>query len=289
MSEGVPVQWFPGHMAKTQRQIEKNMKLVDAVAEVTDARIPRSSRNPALDALAGSKPRLVLLNKADLADPAATRAWIARYREQGVGAIAVDCLTGKGLEGFLPLVRSALGEKMRSWREKGMAGRRVRIMVAGIPNSGKSTLINRLSGSSRAAAEDRPGVTRASQWFPVGAELEILDTPGILWPKFEDPAAGERLAFTGAVRDEVVDSEALACRLLEVLGGGYAGDLARRYKLEAADLAGLAGFELLERIGLRRGMLISGGEVDTERAAVMVLDEFRAGKIGRITLEKAGE
>lgn len=289
MSEGKQIQWFPGHMAKTRRQLERDLRLIDVAAEVIDARIPRSSRNPELGRLAGGKPRVVLLNKSDLADPALTRGWLSRFAEAGVGAAAVDCRTGGGLERFLPLVRAAAAERIAAWKEKGMAGRRIRVMVLGIPNVGKSSLINRLSKNSRAEAEDRPGVTRSTQWFPVGKELELLDTPGVLWPKFGDPAVGERLAFTGAIRDEILDSETLACRLLEILRDGYAEQLGARYRLEAADLTGASGPDLLERIGRKRGMLVSGGEVDTERAAVMVLDEFRAGKIGRITLEKAGD
>ena len=288
MQQSPPIQWFPGHMAKTGRRMEKEIRLVDAVAEVLDARIPASSRNPELRRLTGAKPRIVLLNKADLADPARTKEWISFFKGRGLGAIAVDCHTGSGLNGFLPLAKTVLADRLAAWQAKGMTGRRIRILVAGIPNVGKSSLINRLSQNSRASVEDRPGVTRSSQWFPVGREMEILDTPGILWPKFEDPAVGERLAFTGAIKDDVVDTETLACRLLEILRDGYAELLKRRYRLEA-DISGLAGYDLLEMVGKKRGMLLSGGKTDTERAAIMLLDEFRAGKIGRITLEKAGD
>lgn len=287
MQQSPPIQWFPGHMAKAGRQMEKNARLVDAVAEILDARIPASSRNPDLDRLIGGKPRIMLLNKADLADPARTGEWIAFFQGRGLGAIAVDCRTGNGLNGFLPLAKTILADRLEAWKVKGMAGRRIRILVAGIPNVGKSSLINRLSKNSRASVEDRPGVTRSSQWFPIGKEMEILDTPGILWPKFDDPAVGERLAFTGAIRDDIIDTETLVCRLLEILRDGYAELLAQRYRLEN-DISGLSGYELLELIGRKRGMLISGGEIDTERASAMLLDEFRAGKIGRITLEKAG-
>ncbi|WP_326975636.1 ribosome biogenesis GTPase YlqF [Caproicibacter sp. BJN0012] len=288
MQQSPPIQWFPGHMAKTKRQLEKDIRLVDAVAEILDARIPVSSRNPDLDRLTKGKPRMVLLNKADLADPASTKRWIAFLGERGLNAIAVDCHTGSGLNGFLPLAGKILADRLEAWKAKGMPGRRVRILVAGIPNVGKSSLINRLSRNSRASVEDRPGVTRSSQWFPVGKEMEILDTPGILWPKFDDPAVGERLAFTGAIKDEILDTETLACRLLEVLRDDYAGLLARRYRLEN-EMSDLSGGRLLELIGRKRGMLVGGGEVDTERASIMLLDEFRAGKIGRITLEKADE
>lgn len=289
MNEGQQIQWFPGHMARTQRQIEKNIKLVDAVAEVIDARIPCSSRNPLLDRLLGEKPRVVLLNKSDLADPAATRGWIDWFEKNGVNAVAVDCVSGKGLNGFLSLIRSTLKTKIEAWKEKGMTGRKIRVMVVGVPNTGKSSLINRLSQNRRAAVEDRPGVTRSSQWFPVGKELEILDTPGVLWPKFDHPTVGEHLAFTGAVKDEVTDTEALAGRLLEVLRDRYAGQLSTRYRLEREEVAEAQGHELLDLIGRKRGMLAGGGTVDTERAASMVLDEFRSGKIGRITLERADE
>lgn len=288
MQQSPPIQWFPGHMAKTGRQMEKDIKLVDAVAEILDARIPKSSRNPDLNRLAKGKPRMVLLNKADLADPVLMRGWISYFQSLDYGAIAVDCRSGRGLNEFLPLAQTILKEKLDSWKTKGMTGRRIRILVAGIPNVGKSSLINRLSKNSRASVEDRPGVTRSSQWFPVGKEMEILDTPGILWPKFDDLAVGERLAFTGAIRDNILDTETLACRLLEILRDRYAGLLAQRYRLENG-VSGLSGEELLRLIGKKRGMLVSGGEVDTERASIMLLDEFRAGKIGRITLEKAGE
>ncbi|MCI1964634.1 MAG: ribosome biogenesis GTPase YlqF [Oscillospiraceae bacterium] len=288
MQQSPPIQWFPGHMAKTRRQIEKDVRLVDAVAEILDARIPVSSRNPDLDSLIVGKPRIMFLNKADLADPVRTKEWVTYFESLGFGSIAVDCRTGKGLKGFLPLARTVLADRLASWKAKGMAGRRIRILVAGVPNVGKSSLINRLSGNSRASVEDRPGVTRRNQWFPVGKDLEILDTPGILWPKFGDPAVGEHLAFTGAIKDDIIDTETLACRLLEVLRDGYAELLVQRYRLKD-DFSGFGGYELLELIGRKRGMLISGGEIDTERASIMLLDEFRSGKIGRITLEKAGE
>lgn len=288
MNEAQSIQWFPGHMAKTKKQIEKNLKLVDAVAEILDARVPASSRNPVLDRLVGNKPRIILMNKCDMADPSRTARWISAFRERGITAIAVDCHTGKGLSAFLPAVKGVLAEQIARWKEKGMSGRKIRIMVVGIPNVGKSSLINRLSKRGRAAVQDRPGVTRREQWFSAGGELEILDTPGVLWPKFEDPSVGEKLAFTGAVKDEILDTERLAGSLLEVLRDGYPKNLRQRFKLEEADLSGAPGYNILERIGKKRGMLVSGGEVDTLRAAGMVLDEFRSAKIGRITLEQAG-
>lgn len=289
MSEAQTIQWFPGHMTRTKRQIEKSLKLVDAVAEIVDARIPVSSRNPDLNQLIQNKPRVILLNKSDMADPAQTARWIDYYKQNGVHAIAIDCRSGRGLNGFIPLVKEVLSDRIAAWEAKGMVGRQIRVMVVGIPNVGKSSLINRLSKNSKANVEDRPGVTRANQWFSIAKGFDLLDTPGVLWPKFNDKIVGEHLAFTGAVKDEVVDTEQLAGRLLEVLRDSYSDDVKRRYKLEKVDLSELKGYELLELIGKKRGMLISGGEVDTERASIMILDEFRSAKLGRITLEQVGK
>ncbi|MDF1495088.1 ribosome biogenesis GTPase YlqF [Caproiciproducens sp. CPB-2] len=288
MSEAQTIQWFPGHMTKTKRQIEKSLKLVDVAAEIIDARIPVSSRNPVLNGLIQQKPRVILMNKCDMADPVQTGRWIDYYQTQGIPAIAIDCRTGKGLNGFIPLVKEVLSDKIASWEAKGMVGRQIRVMIVGIPNVGKSSLINRLAKNGKANVEDRPGVTRSNQWFTIGKGFELLDTPGVLWPKFEDKAVGERLAFTGAVKDEVVDTEHLASRLLEVLRDSYPRELKARYKLEGADIADLKGYEMLELIGRKRGMLISGGEIDLERASIMILDEFRSAKLGRITLEQVG-
>lgn len=279
------IQWFPGHMARTEKQIAKNLKLVDAVIEILDARIPVSSRNPALGRLIGSKPRVLLMNKFDLADPEQTSLWISYYRAQGFGAVAADCKTGKSLNLLLPQVEKLLSAKTAAWHEKGMIGKRIRLMAVGIPNVGKSSLINRLAGGSRAAVENRPGVTRASTWFPVGKSFEMLDTPGVLWPKIDDKTAGEHLAFTGAVKDDVMDTELLACRLMETLFEAAPAALKARYKLTDADLSEKNGYEMLQAVGRKRGMLIGGGDIDTERAAHMLLEEFRGGKIGRITLE----
>lgn len=284
MSEPQLISWFPGHMAKTRRTITASLKLVDAVAEIIDARIPVSSRNPEINKLVAGKPRIVLLNKADAADEKQTRLWIDYFKKQGVYAIAVDCKSGKGLNSFVPLCKSVLKDKIDAWTAKGMKGRILKIMVVGVPNSGKSSFINRMSKSAKAKVEDRPGVTRGNQWFSAGGGVELLDTPGVLWPKFEDPEVGERLAFTGAVKDNILDVESLSVRLLELLAGQYADMLTKRYKLD--DISKLGGEDILKMIAKKRGMLISGGELDTERAAVMLLDEFRAGKIGRITLEK---
>lgn len=286
MSEPQSVQWFPGHMTKTKRQIEKSLKLVDIAAEMIDARIPESSRNPVLDSLIQNKPRVILMNKADLADPAQTERWIRFYQSQGISAIALDSKSGKNMKAFFPLVKDVLQERIAAWRAKGMVGRPVRIMVVGVPNVGKSSFINKLSKGGKANVEDRPGVTRNNQWFTLGGGFELLDTPGVLWPKFEDPLVGERLAFTGAVKDDVVDMERLAARLLEVLSATYPADLKIRYKMQDTDLTGMKGHEILELVGKKRGMLISGGEIDTERAAITVLDEFRGSKLGRVTLEQ---
>lgn len=287
MSEAQSIQWFPGHMTKTKRQIEKSLKLVDVVAEIIDARIPVSSRNPVLNSLIENKPRIILMNKSDVADSTRTSQWVDYYKSQGIRALPIDCRSGKGLNGFIPLIKDVLSDRIASWESKGMVGRQIRVMVVGIPNVGKSSLINRLSKNAKANVEDRPGVTRSNQWFTIGKGFDLLDTPGVLWPKFDDKIVGERLAFTGAVKDEVVDTEHLASRLLEVLRDSYSGAVKQRYKLDE-DISELKGYELLELIGKKRGMLVSGGETDTERASIMVLDEFRSGKLGRITLEQAG-
>ena len=287
--EQVPsIQWFPGHMAKTRRLMKDNLKYVDIVVELRDAKIPLSSGNPELPALIGGKKRVVLLNKCDTADPEMTKQWLAWFKGEGIPALAVDSRSGKGLNGFLPLVREVLSELLARRAEKGVSGRPIRMMVVGIPNVGKSSFINRMAGSRRAKVEDRPGVTRDKQWVSVGGGVELLDMPGVLWPKFDDPAVGERLAVTGAVKDQVLDIELLAMRLLDWLRAEYPA-LLERYKLTPVDVEGLSPYELLELVGRKRGMLISGGEVNTERAAVTVLDEYRGGKLGRLTLEAPPE
>ncbi len=277
------VQWFPGHMAKTRRLIKESLSLVDAVCEIVDARIPESSRNPELDEIVGSKPRIVLLNKCDLADPNATARKIKELAEKGVTALPVDCRSGKGLDKFQPAVREVLKEKIRINTEKGMAGKALRVMVVGIPNTGKSSFINRMAGKIRAKVADKPGVTRSNQWFAIGSGIELLDTPGVLWPKFEDPEVGFKLAFIGSVKDEILDSQEIAVRLLVVLQRNYPDRLTERYKV--TDFEDLEPYELLELIGKKRGMLIKGGEIDTERAAVALLDEYRSGKLGKLTLD----
>lgn len=281
------VQWFPGHMAKTRRLIKESLSMVDAVTELLDARIPLSSRNPELDELTNRKPRIVLLNKCDMADDNITRQWIEYFKEKGQYAIAVDCRTGKGLNRYHDLVRTVLADKIRSNEEKGMPGKALRMMVVGIPNTGKSSFINRMAGKNRAKVADKPGVTRQNQWFAIGGGIELLDTPGVLWPKFDDPVVGDRLAFIGSVKDEVLDSETMAVRLIEVLRDGYEDKLTSRFKLKNIDdIHEVMPWEILEEIGRERGMLIRGGEVNTERAAIMLLDEYRGGKMGKISFER---
>ena len=281
------VQWFPGHMAKTRRLIKESLPLVDCVTELLDARVPVSSRNPELDELTKNKPRIVLLNKCDMADAAATNAWIAWFRQQGKTALAVDCRSGKGLNQYHTAVQTLLAEKIRANVERGMPGKALRVMVVGIPNTGKSSFINRMAGKNRAKVADRPGVTRQNQWFAIGGGIELLDTPGVLWPKFDDPVVGDRLAFIGSVKDEVLDGETMACRLLDVLSQDYPTLLCERYKLGEDELSSAAdSYDLLQLIGKKRGMLMRGGEVNTERAAAALLDEYRGGKLGRITFER---
>ena len=279
------IQWFPGHMAKTRRLMKTSLKLVDIVVELRDARIPESSANPEIKKLVGEKPRVLLLNKSDMADEEKTNAWRTYYQQQGVGVLAVDCRSGKGVKGFPDFIRTALAEQVRRWNERGMSGRPIRIMIVGVPNVGKSSLINRLAGGRKTKVEDRPGVTRSEQWVKVLGGLELLDTPGVLWPKFEDPLVGENLAFTGAVKDEILDIEALASRLLERLRALYPTMLTARYNLTEEDLITGSGFDVLSAVGKRRGMLLPGGVINTERASIAVLDEYRGGQIGRITLE----
>ncbi len=277
------IQWFPGHMAKTRRKIKEILPLIDAVAEVVDARIPQSSRNPEILELIEGKPHIILLNKCDMADKAVTDKWIEHYKSQGITAIAVDCKSGKGLNTFKTNVKTVLADRLELYAKKGMIGKPLRVMVVGIPNVGKSSFINKIAGSGKAKVENRPGVTRGNQWFTIDKQLELLDTPGVLWPKFEDETVGEHLAFTGAVKDRVLDVELLAMRLLEVLSEHYPDLLTKRYG--ELDMS-LDSYDLLSLIGKKRGMVIRGGETDTERAANMLLEEYRNCKIGLITLER---
>lgn len=275
MSDIQNIQWFPGHMTKAKRKISESLKLVDLVVEVADARVPISSRNPDIDDILGVKAKLVILNKCDLADEASTKKFIHFYRSRGTIAVPVDCKSPAGADLFI-----------KETNKFPFKGAKLRFMVVGIPNSGKSSLINRLCGSGKAAVEDRPGVTKGNQWFSSAKGFEILDTPGVLWPKFEDPSVGEKLAFVGSIRDKILDIEALCVRLLLFLSESYPGFLSARYKLSEGDISSLSSFDLMALIAKKRGMLISGGEPDLERVAAVVIDEFRAGKLGRVTLDE---
>ena len=287
--EEVSIQWFPGHMAKTRRLMKDNLKLVDIVVELTDARVPFSSRNPEMKSLVGGKPRIVILNKCDMADETLTGEWIEYYKSKGISAIATDCRSGRGLNKLAPVVREVLKKELEKRASKGMEGKPIRMMIVGIPNVGKSSFINRVAGGKRTKVEDRPGVTRGKQWVTLENGIDMLDMSGVLWPKFEDKTVGEHLAFTGAVKDDIIDIESLAMRLADLLNRDYHRLLCDRYKLTNEETENLEPYDLLELIGAKRGMKISGGEVNTERAAAMLLDEFRGGKIGRITLEKPNE
>ena len=284
--EKMTIQWYPGHMTKTRRQIEADLKQVDAVCEIVDARIPMSSRNPDIDSLCGNKPRLLILNRMDLADPAATKRWAEYFRAKGITVVVTDCKSRKGIADFTPAARHACKEKLERDAARGM-NRPLRVMIVGIPNVGKSTLINQISGRKGAKAENRPGVTRGKQWVTVDSSLLLLDTPGILWPKFEDPQVGMMLAYTGAVKDGILDIEELACLLMQLLHRRYPQALMDRYGIQAEP--GTPGYELLEAAGRKRGFLVSGGEVNTERMAKVLVDEYRSGKLGRFTLEEPGE
>ena len=276
------IQWFPGHMAKTRRLITENLSGVDAVIELLDARIPRSSKNPEIDRLIGQKPRLTLLTKSSLADPAATAKWIDAL---GGDALAVDTVTGEGIKSIAPTLKKILSDKLRRYAERGMEGRALRAMIVGIPNVGKSSLVNRLGGGKKARVEDRPGVTLTKQWVTTSVGIELLDMPGVLWPRFDDRTTGERLAFTGAIRDAILDTEELAAALCRDLFREHRALFCARYKLDADALADASPYDLLCAVARKRGFLVSGGELDTARAADILLDEFREAKIGRITLE----
>lgn len=287
--EAVDIQWFPGHMAKTRRLMKENLPLVDVVVEITDARVPASSRNPEMKNLVGGKPRVVVLNKCDMADEALTAEWIEYYRTKEVRAVAMDCRSGKGLNKLVPTVKEVMKKELEKRAAKGMEGKPIRMMIVGIPNVGKSSFINRVAGGKRAKVEDRPGVTRGKQWVTLEKGIDLLDMPGVLWPKFDDKTVGEHLAFTGAIKDDILDTELLAMRLADLLNRECHSLLCARYKLTDEETANIEPYDLLSLIGTKRGMKVSGGEVDTERAAAMLLDEFRGGKIGRITLEMPNE
>ena len=281
--EKMNIQWFPGHMTRAQRMIEENLKLVDAVCEILDARIPASSRNPDIDRLAAGKPRLVILNRSDLADPEATARWRRWFQAQGISILETDAKTGRGVNGFVPAVRALLGDKLREYEAKGQVGRPLRVMILGIPNVGKSTFINKVAGRKAAIAGDKPGVTRGRQWISIDAGLDLLDTPGILWPKFDSQEVGEMLAITNAIKADVLDKETLGANFMLRLRENYPDALCERYKIEP-DPA-LNGYELLEQAAKKRGFLVSRGEYDIERMANTLLKEYHEGKLGRLTLE----
>lgn len=283
--QGKNIQWFPGHMAKTRRLIKENLALVDAVIELRDSRIVRASRNPEIEPLTKTKPRLILLNKADVADEEVTRAWCEFFQKKDLAVLAADCRSGRGLKQLEPMLREVCAERLAKNVARGMTGRPLRLMIVGIPNVGKSSLINRLAGSRRAKVEDRPGVTRGRQWVKLDGGMELLDMPGVLWPKFEDQRVGRYLAYTGAIRDQIMDTEDLACTFLELLRHRYSKELCGRYHFEQEELEDKSGYDLLCLLAKKRSMLVSGGEADTLRASKMLLDEFRGGKIGRISLE----
>lgn len=278
------LQWFPGHMAKTRRMISENLKLVDVVVELLDARLPLSSRNPEIDRIVGDRPRILVLNKADIADSSATDCWMNWFAEQGYAVIAVDSQSGKGFSALNEAIDKVMKAKFERDKAKGIQRHSVKLMVVGIPNVGKSSFINRLSGRSATRTGDRPGVTTAKQWIRIAGKYELLDTPGILWPKFENPEVAKRIAFTGGIRDEIMDIEELACELLAYLVKRYPALLTERFRLEETALE-LESYDLMEAIGRKRGCVVSGGNIDTFRAASLVLDDFRGAKIGKISLE----
>lgn len=278
------IQWFPGHMTRARRMMEENLGLVDAVCEILDARIPRASRNPEIDSLAAGKPRLVILNRVDLADPEITRLWRRWFEAQGMTIVETDAKSGKGIRDFVPAVRRLLADKLKEYEAKGQVGRPLRLMIVGIPNVGKSTLINRVAGRKAAIAGDRPGVTRGRQWIHIDAGLDLLDTPGILWPKFDSQEVGEMLAITNAIKAEVLDRETLAANFILRLSDMYPQALRERYRIEPDPEKN--GFELLEEAARKRGFLISRGEADIERMANTLLNEYHEGKLGRLSLEK---
>lgn len=282
--EKLNIQWYPGHMTKARRMIEENLKLVDAVCEIADARIPDSSRNPDIDSLASNKPRIIILNRIDQADPAVTARWREHYRSLGIAVMETDSKSGKGVNAFSSAVKAALSEKIERNAARGLGGKALRVMVLGIPNVGKSTFINKVAGRKAALASDRPGVTRGKQWITVDKGLELLDTPGILWPRFDSQEIGEALAWTGAVKDEIMDRETLAANLLVRLRELYPQAIEARYKFTPDPE--MNGYELLEEAAKKRGFLISRGEYDLERMSAVLLDEFRGGKLGRISLER---
>ena len=280
-----PIQWFPGHMAKTRRVMKECLPEVDLVLEILDARIPKSSRNPEIDKMLEGKPRIIVLTKASLANPDVSARFAAKYNAEGIKAVVIDVITDTGIKALSDAVREVMADKLERYRQKGMEGRKLKAMIVGIPNVGKSSLINKLAGGKRAKVENRPGVTVAKQWVPTEVGLDLLDMPGVLWPKFDDERVGENLAFTGAIRDQILDTEEIAMLLAGRLFKIAPKELCERYKLDPEECEGLDCYDLFRLIGKKRGFLISGGEINHERTATMLLEEFRSGKIGRISLE----
>lgn len=281
-----PIQWFPGHMAKTRRVMQECLPQVDLVLELIDARIPYSSKNPEIEKMLGTKPRITVMTKASLANPEISQRWLEDFKARGITAVLVNSTTGDGIDALSEAVKRVMAEKIARYAERGMAGRKLKAMIVGIPNVGKSSLINRLAGSVKAKVENRPGVTLAKQWVPTSIGLDLLDMPGVLWPKFEDERVGENLALTGAIRDHIIDTEEIAMILCSRLMTVARGDFLTRYKLTEEECLDLDGYDLFELVGRRRGMLMAGGEINAERCAAMLLEEFRSAKIGRISLEE---
>jgi len=286
-TEKMNIQWFPGHMTKARRMIAGNIKLIDAVCEVIDARIPISSRNPEIDEITAGKPRLIVINRIDQADPSATKNWAAHLKKSGAAILETDSKSGKGVGGFSAAARALLSEKIEQFAAKGQTGKYLRLMVVGIPNVGKSSFINRIAKRKATLTSDKPGVTRGKQWIVIDNGIELLDTPGVLWPKFEDQTVAENLAFTGAIKDSIIDIETLGANLMSRLCKYYPGSIASRYKIDVSE--NLSGFELLKTAAKNRGFLIKGGDYDLERMAIILLDEFRGDLLGRITLENVGD
>ena len=280
-----PIQWFPGHMAKTKRMMRECLTEVDIILELIVSRIPYSSKNPEIEKMIGDKPKITVMTKSTLANPDLTKRWVEHFKSRGIRAVVIDSATGLGIDALAAAVREALAEKIERYRDKGMVGRKLKAMIVGIPNVGKSSLINRIAGGKKARVEDRPGVTVNKQWVPTEIGFDLLDMPGVLWPKFEDERVGENLAITGAIRDKILDTEEIAMIMCRRLMDVAPEEFTSRYKLNPDEAEGLDGYDLFELVGRRRGFLISGGEVNHSRTADVLLDEFRGGKIGRITLE----
>lgn len=280
------INWYPGHMKKTKENLIRSLKLVDAVVEILDARIPRSSANPDINETINNKKKIVLLNKSDLADDIQTKKWIDFFKQQGILALKVDCKTGKGIKNFYNSIQNYLKDIKDKWNQKGQTGRKLKLMVVGIPNVGKSSFINKVSKNSKAKAENKPGVTKQNQWYNVNNNLELLDTPGLLWPKLENKEVSVNLSFVGSIRDEIMDTEELAVQLLETLKNNYLNKIALRYNLDINAMKGLAGYEMLEEIAKSRKFIIAGGNLDLSRAGNILINEYRSGKLGKITLEQ---